>query len=126
MLDHYKTHLQEASFGYQANAAMIQHAKDSWDNDILIIYPSGKKPQITPGSIIHITIDWDKDRNELQRQHKRYYNKEKPQFVSLNIKIEPATEQGYFLYVTYCLLIIRYMFKDSYTFFVYVLCMFRI
>ena len=47
-----------------------------------------------PGTAIHITIDWDKDRNEFQRQHKKFYNKEKPQFISLNIKIEPMTEAG--------------------------------
>ena len=102
---HFKAHLDEASFGYQANAAMIAHAKKSWDNvKILKTYPKGSSNDrlrqllsdlnIKPGSTIHVTIDWDRDRNEFQRQHKKFYNKEKPQFVSLNIKIEPETDKG--------------------------------
>ena len=61
--------------------------------DPLLILSSGTFT-FKPGTAIHITIDWDKDRNEFQRQHKKFYNKEKPQFISLNIKIEPMTEKG--------------------------------
>ena len=101
---HFQSHLNEASFGYQANAAMIDHAKKSWKVKILKTYPKMSFNEsmrqlladlkIKPGSTIHVTIDWDRDRNEFQRQHKKFYNKEKPQFISLNIKIEPETDKG--------------------------------
>ena len=105
---HFTAHLNEASFGYQANAAMIRYAKNSWDTPTIKTYPKISPDTdlyqtiqnlvrdlgIKPGSTIHVTIDWDRDRNEFQRQHKKFYNKEKPQFISLNIKIEPETDKG--------------------------------
>ena len=66
--------------------------RNKFANPLLIL--SSGTFTFKPGTAIHITIDWDKDRNEFQRQHKRFYNKEKPQFVSLNIKIEPMTGKG--------------------------------
>ena len=91
---HFLSHMNEASFGYQANAEMIQQAKKSWCEQVLKTYTKEQHCPTTKGGTIHVTIDWDRDRNEFQRQHKKFYNKEKPQFVSLNIKIEPATDKG--------------------------------
>ena len=91
---HFKAHLLEASFGYQANAAMIDQAKRTWAESILKTYGRTRQAPKIRGGTIHVTIDWDKDRNEFQRQHKKFYNQEKPQFISLNIKIEPETDKG--------------------------------
>ena len=91
---HFSAHLDEASFGYQANADMIRQARTTWSRHILQTYGGTHRARKIRGGTIHITIDWDKDRNEFQRQHKKFYNQEKPQFISLNIKIEPDTDKG--------------------------------
>ena len=102
MLNQFKYHMKCASFGYQANKSLIRWSYARWKKilnvpDDVKIMPRLSIYQLKtfiPFSPIHVTIDWDKDRNEIQRQFKRFYGSIKPQFVSLNIKISPSTEKG--------------------------------
>ena len=98
----FQYHMKSASWGYKANKSLIKWCFGRWRNvlnvheNVKILPPLtiGKLGLFLPWSPIHITIDWDKDRNELQRQFKRFYGSIKPQFISLNIKMSPDTEKG--------------------------------
>ena len=98
----FKYHMKSASFGYKANKSLVKWCEKLWriifkltdDDKILPRLKIYSIKSFLAWSPIHVTIDWDKDRNELQRQFQRFYGSLKPQFISLNIKITPDTEKG--------------------------------
>ena len=102
--EQFQEHMTEAAFGYQVNKAIVDWCRKRWR--IILDLPEGTKIKLRlyrnfgkyQFGPIHITIDWDKDRNEFQGIFNKFYMAEKPQFTSLNIRMEPETVKGIIIF----------------------------
>ena len=86
-------HKYQARWGYQVTTVIDYETNKSWNNPTKPV----KVKQVWmkyKGRGMHLILDFDKDRNEIDGTEQRYYNKEKPQFVSLNFHQTPLDEIG--------------------------------